>query len=138
MLFTIMNEEVGRFDILVDNLAGMGMLQSAGRLLEKIPNILWGEQCGTVALLEPISERAFFAVGHNHIGQGGSIDTFLTKVIEGQDVRVVKGDDGSHLALEEASSLFGGVGVGISGRFSSDDLDRDLAMNADVFGEVDF
>src|SRR5207302_1758131 len=110
-------QEVGGFDILVNDLVLMGIIQCGSCLTDKKDNVLWREQFGAAALSQPGRERAFRAVGHDHVGEYVFLHVHLAVVVEGQDVWVVEQGDSSDFALEETACFPGGGAVGIGGGF---------------------
>src|SRR5438270_2579353 len=130
-IFTTANEEIGGLDILMHNLAIMGVLEGTGGLLDNIPHILWGKQGSIPALLHPGSKSALLTKGHDHIGQYRSMDGCLTKVKEWQNVRMVEHGDSPGLALKKTSR----IGVEI---FGLDDLDGYVPSELVILSKVDF
>src|SRR5712692_3966775 len=103
----VANEKVGRFDILVNELAIMSMLKRLSSLLDKVRDIVQGKPFRAATLLQPISKRALRTVWHDHIREQGFLDGFFAKVIERQNMRVIERGDSSHFTLEEASRFSG-------------------------------
>ena len=113
------------------NLVVMCVLEGTGSLLYNKTNIVRGEQESIPALLHPGSKGVLFTKGHDHIGQYHAMDGCLTKVKQGQDVRMVEHGDSPGLALKKACR----IGVGI---FGLDDLDRYLPSKLVILRKVDF
>src|SRR6266566_2262189 len=113
------------------HLVVVGILKGTGSLLDNESNIVWGEQGSMPALVHPGSKGVLLTKGHNHIGQCRSMDGCLTKVKEGQDVRMVEHGDRPGLAQEQTSRIRVGI-------FGLNDLDGYLPPQLLILREVDF
>ncbi len=131
------DEEVGGFDILVQHVLVMGVLQRLGGLLEQGDDLGGREGRNPAATPEPSCQGALFAVGHHQVGEQLLVDGFLSIGVQGQNVGVVEPGDGFGLPLEEPRRLFGALALRVGNTLGSDDFDGDLLANAGIFGQVD-
>ena len=77
------DKEVRRFDITVNNLAVMSMLEGTCSLADEMHCISRRERASITFLPQPGSQRTVCIKRHNHIHQRNIIAFFFTEVIEG-------------------------------------------------------
>src|SRR2546425_8370504 len=86
---------------------------------------------------QPGCQRTFWAVGHHHIGEGGTIDNFFTEIEEGQNMRMVKNRNNFSLSQEETASISERISIRIEGNFRANNLNRYLSVNTCIFCKID-
>ena len=137
LLWSVANKKVGGFDILVNDLVVVGMLQCAGSLTNHMGNLLGREEFRLIAVAQPVGERAFPAIGHHQVDDGQVPQGLLPIVIQWQDVWVIEFGNGPGFALKKAGGFLVGLLMRIRADFGPYHLDSHLLLNAGIFGQVD-
>src|SRR6266496_5122586 len=107
MLFVMKNKEVRGFDIAMNHLMIMRILESTSSLMDKMSDILWREQLSVIACFSPYGKRIFFTERHDHINKSPPVIYIcFTIVVEGQDMRMVEHTYRLHLSLKEKHIFF--------------------------------
>src|SRR5579859_274443 len=128
------DQEVGRFDILMNNMLLVSMLQRFGSLANKMGDQFRSEWSRLSMQVQPIVQCPFLAKWHHQIGKGSSFNDGLTVIIERQDVGMIKLGDGHCLVLEKTHCPWRGGARG----FSAYELDRHFLLNTLIFRQINF
>ena len=118
-----MQQDVLGLDVAVDHAVAVGVAQGAGDLGRDPDGVGDGE---LLLAAEPVAQR--FALDERHDVVRGAAD--LARVDEAEDVGVLQVGDGLDLAEEP-------LGADHGGEVGAEHLDGDLALVAEVVGEVD-
>src|ERR1700726_3890921 len=101
VLLVITDQKVGGLDVLVNNLAIVGILEGARCLEHQLGYIERRKQPGFPVITKPAGQGTFLAQRHDHIGDDRTMNSRLTVVIQRKNMRVIEGGNRFDLALEK-------------------------------------
>src|SRR5713101_476461 len=135
-------QKVGWLNIAMNDAVIVGALQTCRRLQQVVPRLFRrngpAETKLLRALLQPVPQRPLGQVGHDQVGDRGTIrlDLFIAKVIQWQYMVMFQFGHGTRLALKTCGSLFPFGGFRDGPQVSRNDFYRDFSPDARMLRQI--
>jgi hypothetical protein len=122
-LAVTVKQYVAWLNVAMDDPAGVGFVQRAGQPSDDVHRVLQVQ--ATIA--QQIGQRAARHVTHDQ----ERLAVMLAEVVNGDDGRMLEGGDDARFALEAST------GCRLVAQITEQDLDRDIAADDGVVGQID-